>query len=485
MELCTTMVTRLLFRRCQLVSQVLTRLNYSNPLGSTNIKKRAPGHTLQPFVCSKRVVVKAGNGGDGCIAFRHVFCNPHSGPSGGDGGNGAHVIFKANKNVSDLSNIPTVAQGDNGVNGSIDDCHGANANHLYLQVPLGTQIYSVECSSQISNNNNNNNHTNNDNRSIQLIKTLNTDGEIFLAARGGAGGKGNAFMTYATLATDSLKLPSRKNTPLRIAEHGGKGQLCEFILRMSKLADLGLVGCPNAGKSTLLRSLTRARPKIAPYPFTTLRPHIGMLHFPENYDSSKNNNDDDDDNHTFDVSNQVHSIAIADLPGLIDGAAEYNKGLGIEFLSLVADCSILVYVIDYGTLWCNYGLNRLNEIEDELINQLSMLYYEVTTYDRNLGNQDKCIVLGSKLDLIFTNKIDSSESNVDNTENNVKLLQTLHHLLYKAACSVSIIRDTPDSIDQVMLVSAKRGDNIPHLACKLRDCVQNLRTDKKTNFSPV
>ncbi|VDP23000.1 unnamed protein product, partial [Schistosoma margrebowiei] len=349
------------------------------------------------------------------------------------------------KNISDLSNIPTVVQGDNGVNGSIDDCHGANADHLYLQVPIGTQIFSVhknsvESPNQISNDDNNNN------QSINLVKTLNADGDIFLAARGGAGGKGNTFMTHATL------LPSRKNAPLRIAEYGGNGQLCEFILRMSKLADLGFVGCPNAGKSTLLRSLTRARPKVAPYPFTTLQPHIGMLHFPENYNLTLTDSVDDNDN--LDISNRTHSIAIADLPGLIHGAAEYNKGLGIEFLSLVADCSILVYVIDFGTLWCDHSVNQ------------------------NLCNQDKCFILGSKLDLIFPNKIDLSESNVDNTDENAILFRKLHHILHKAACSVSMIKDTPESIDQVMLVSAKRGDNILHLARKLWNCVQNMK-DKK------
>lgn len=120
----------------------------------------------------------------------------------------------------------------------------------------------------------------------------------------------------------------------------------------------------------------------------------------------------------------------------------------------------------------------MDEIENELIDQLSMLYYEVTTYDRNLCNQDKCFILGSKLDLIFPNKIDSSESNVDNTDGNAILFRKLHHILHKAACSVSMIKDTPESIDQVMLVSAKRGDNILHLACKLWNCVQNMK-DKK------
>ncbi|KAK4474799.1 hypothetical protein MN116_000739 [Schistosoma mekongi] len=470
MNLCATMVKSLLLRRHQLTSQILTWLNYSNSYASTNLKKRAPGHTLHPFVCSKRVVVKAGNGGNGCIAFRRVFCNPHCGPSGGDGGNGAHVIFKAVKNVCDLSNVTTIVNGDNGMNGLMDNCHGASADHLYLHVPVGTQIYSVgkRCvGNQISNDN-----SNNENSSTNLVRTLRKEGDIFLAARGGAGGKGNAFMTHATLATDSMRLPSRKNTPLRIAERGGEGQLCEYILRMSKLADLGFVGCPNAGKSTLLRSLTRARPKVAPYPFTTLQPHIGILNLPENRVNSSS---------ASKVSGRAHSIAIADLPGLIDGAAEYNKGLGIEFLSLIADCSTLAYVIDYGTLWYNYGVNRLNDIENELVNQLSMLYYEVTTYDANLGNQDKCIVLGSKLDLIFPyNKINTDNTDVNNSNSkDVELLQTLHRILYKAACSVGVINDSPESVDQVILISAKRGDNIPHLISKLWNCVQNLEEDEK------
>nr|AAW26343.1 SJCHGC03533 protein [Schistosoma japonicum] len=110
-----------------------------------------------------------------------------------------------------------------------------------------------------------------------------------------------------------------------------------------------------------------------------------------------------------------------------------------------------------------------------------MLYYEVTTYDANLGNRDKCIVLGSKLDLIFPyNKVDADNANVNNNNpKDVELSQTLHRILYKAACSVGVINDTPESLDQVILISAKRGDNIPHLICKLWNCVQNLEEGEK------
>ncbi|CAH8647997.1 unnamed protein product [Heterobilharzia americana] len=378
----------------QLVSQLFTRFEHGSPCYLPNLKKRAPGHTVRPFISSKRVVVKAGDGGNGCIAFRRIFCNPHAGPSGGDGGNGAHVIFRADESTSDLSNVPTVIKGQNGASGSMNDCHGENADHVYVKVPLGTQIFSA-CENLDS--------VSKDNRSSVLMKTLQSPGDIFLAARGGAGGKGNAFMTYATLAVDSMKLPSSKNTPLRIAERGGQGETKEFILRMRKLADLGFVGCPNAGKSTLLKCLTRARPKIAPYPFTTLQPHIGMLNVPENY-QLYSSSDSTDNDYSPDSSNEIHSIAIADLPGIIDGAADYNRGLGAQFLSLISDCSVLAYVIDCGTLWRSCGHDKLHEFEDELTNQLSMLYYEVTTYDANLNSPDKCIILGSKLDLIFRTK---------------------------------------------------------------------------------
>ncbi|CAH8620517.1 unnamed protein product [Heterobilharzia americana] len=371
----------------QLVSQLFTRFEHGSPCYLPNLKKRAPGHTVRPFISSKRVVVKAGDGGNGCIAFRRIFCNPHAGPSGGDGGNGAHVIFRADESTSDLSNVPTVIKGQNGASGSMNDCHGENADHVYVKVPLGTQIFSA-CENLDS--------VSKDNRSSVLMKTLQSPGDIFLAARGGAGGKGNAFMTYATLAVDSMKLPSSKNTPLRIAERGGQGETKEFILRMRKLADLGFVGCPNAGKSTLLKCLTRARPKIAPYPFTTLQPHIGMLNVPENY-QLYSSSDSTDNDYSPDSSNEIHSIAIADLPGIIDGAADYNR-------------------VDFN-LKCN------------------------------------------------------------NLENNAYILETLSHTLHKVACSLGVISDTPESRDRVMLVSAKRGDNIPQLVCKLLKYVQ--KSDKK------
>ncbi|CAH8869243.1 unnamed protein product [Trichobilharzia szidati] len=461
------MISGPIFFRFQLVPQLFIRLEHSN---LPNFKKRAPGHTLRPFICSKRVVVKAGDGGNGCIAFRRIFCNPHGGPSGGDGGNGAHIIFKADKNISDLSRIPTMIKGNNGINGLVDNCHGANADHVYVKVPLGTKVFSVNKTLVNSEDN-----VPKENKSIVLVKTLQSENEIFLAARGGAGGKGNAFMTCTTTAVDSMKVPSNRNTPLRIAERGGVGESSEFILRMSKLADLGFVGCPNAGKSTLLKCLTRARPKIAPYPFTTLKPNVGILNLlPESHEQPYSSTGLPSSSSSANGGDKIHSIAIADLPGIIDGAADYNKGLGAEFLSLIADCSVLAYVIDCGTLWCNYGVDKLNDFEDELTNQLSMLHYEITTYDANLGDQNRCIVLGSKLDLILlSNKTGDNYSDTD-------LVETLHCILHKTACKVGIISDTPESKDRVMLVSAKRGDNIQQLMHRLLKYVKN--SDRQTRI---
>ncbi|OON20582.1 Obg family GTPase CgtA, partial [Opisthorchis viverrini] len=371
------------------------------------LKKRAPGHNPRAFVNLRRIVVEAGNGGDGCIAFERLFCNPNGGPSGGDGGNGGHIILQGK---------------------FVFESH----------VPLGTQVYQLSESK--------NDTEDYPDRQPTLINFLSTDTAVCIVARGGAGGKGNAFLTSSASETDT-RLSSNRNPPLRVAERGARGDHRRLLLRMSELAQLGLVGAPNAGKSSLLRRLTRARPKVAPYPFTTLEPQMGVL-----------------TNHT--VQDNQPRFTIADLPGLIRGAAEYDAGLGAKFLSLVADCRLLMLVVDIGTIWKENGLESRDdwrhELHTEVLNQLLMLRHELVTFDRNLGDTERCMVVGTKLDLILSHPLNT---NPDNVCLGRDVTHQLNKVVGEAATDSGVLTEANEG--NVVIVSARRGDNIHILMHRL------------------
>ncbi|KER25790.1 hypothetical protein T265_14148, partial [Opisthorchis viverrini] len=418
------------------------------------LKKRAPGHNPRAFVNLRRIVVEAGNGGDGCIAFERLFCNPNGGPSGGDGGNGGHIILQASQHVTDLSHIPSIIRGENGASGYPSKCNGANGAHTYIQVPLGTQVYQLSESK--------NDTEDYPDRQPTLINFLSTDTAVCIVARGGAGGKGNAFLTSSASETDT-RLSSNRNPPLRVAERGARGDHRRLLLRMSELAQLGLVGAPNAGKSSLLRRLTRARPKVAPYPFTTLEPQMGVL-----------TNHTVQDNQPRFTSGHVCALThvtflfsiVADLPGLIRGAAEYDAGLGAKFLSLVADCRLLMLVVDIGTIWKENGLESRDdwrhELHTEVLNQLLMLRHELVTFDRNLGDTERCMVVGTKLDLILSHPLNT---NPDNVCLGRDVTHQLNKVVGEAATDSGVLTEANEG--NVVIVSARRGDNIHILMHRL------------------
>jgi GTP-binding protein len=242
------------------------------------------------FVDIAKVLVKAGDGGNGIVSFRHERAAAKGGPDGGDGGHGGNVVFRASFNQNTLANFrfQKELKAENGGNGGNSNKHGKSGEDLVVNVPVGTQV----------------------SMKGKILADFTTDGETKTLAYGGKGGFGNAHFTSSV-----------RQAP-KLAEKGDKGEEFEFELELKIIADVGLVGLPNAGKSTLLAAVSSAKPKIANYPFTTLNPHLGVVKVAKGSE-----------------------LLIADIPGLIDGASE-GKGLGDEFLRHVERTQVLLHMID-------------------------------------------------------------------------------------------------------------------------------------------
>ncbi|MDR1413871.1 MAG: GTPase ObgE [Puniceicoccales bacterium] len=281
-----------------------------------------------------RIRLRAGNGGDGCLSFRRERFIPKGGPNGGDGGNGGDVILIGDENSSDLSTYkfkPHAAAG-NGQPGMGSDMHGRNGGDCILKVPIGTVIL--------------------DSEGKNFIGEITEHGQEFVLLRGGIGGKGNANFKSST------NQAPRHTTPGTPGEEG----MFDFILKT--IADIGLVGFPNAGKSTLTALLTNATPRIANYPFTTLHANVGIMQCGTGQDR----------------------IVIADIPGLIEGAHE-NRGLGIRFLKHIERCTALLFLIDMS------GIDNRSPADDYAI-----LMNELECYSSALGNKRR-IVVANKMEM--------------------------------------------------------------------------------------
>ncbi|MDO5109096.1 MAG: GTPase ObgE [Erysipelotrichaceae bacterium] len=278
-----------------------------------------------------KLKVKAGDGGRGCVAWRHEKYYPNGGPFGGDGGKGGDVWFAVDTNETTLTKLRFTKsiKAGNGAPGMTKKMHGKSGDDVIVPVPLGTMIRNAE---------------NND-----LLADLTKPGEKVLIAHGGRGGLGN--MHFATATNDAPEY----------AQPGEIGESLTLQLELRLLADAGLIGFPSVGKSTFLSVVTRARPEIADYPFTTIEPNIGVVNLPDE-----------------------RSFVLADMPGLIEGAGE-GKGLGHEFLRHIRRCRVLIHVIDMS------GSQR-NPIEDyEIINK------ELREYDLSLEDRPQ-IVVANKMD---------------------------------------------------------------------------------------
>lgn len=243
------------------------------------------------FLDECHFVVEAGNGGDGAVAFRREKFVPFGGPAGGDGGKGGSVILEANSGLGTLYDFrrQSIYRAKRGENGGGRDCYGAAASDLILQVPLGSVVT--------------------DRATGEHLGDLLEKGSTLRVAKGGHGGRGNKHF-----ATGADRAP-------RKAEPGGVGETREIQIELKVMADVGMLGFPNAGKSTFVSAVSRAKPKIADYPFTTLQPHLGVVEM-------------DDDS----------MFVVADIPGLIGGASE-GVGLGLRFLRHVERTRVLVHLV--------------------------------------------------------------------------------------------------------------------------------------------
>ena len=283
------------------------------------------------FIDYSKIFIKAGNGGDGAVAFRREKYVPKGGPAGGNGGNGGSIIFIADPNLSTLLdfryNKKYLAQ--NGERGGSSLKDGKSGKDIAIKVPVGTVIKELE--------------------SEEILCDLDSSGKEFIAAKGGKGGKGNS-----NFATPTNQTP-------RFAELGKSGEEKNVILELKLIADIGLVGFPNSGKSTLISVISDAKPKIADYPFTTLEPNLGIVRYKD-----------------------YKSITVADIPGIIEGA-HLGKGLGLKFLRHIERTRILLLMIDITS--------------EDYVKDYKTLVNELENYSKILSRKKKILAF-TKADLV-------------------------------------------------------------------------------------
>lgn len=298
------------------------------------------------FIDEAKIYVAAGDGGNGVASFRREKYEPEGGPDGGDGGRGGSVYVIADRNLNTLIEFRYTRKyvAERGGNGASSDCYGKGGKDITLHVPVGTVITDVN--------------------SNTLIADLDTDGKKLLIAKGGRGGLGN------------IHFKSSVNRAPRQCTKGEPGEERDLRLELRVLADVGLLGLPNAGKSTFIRAVSAARPKVADYPFTTMHPNLGVVRVSEN-----------------------KSFVIADVPGLIEGAAE-GAGLGIRFLKHLARTRVLLHIVDLAP----------PDPDSDPVHDAKAIVNELEKYSPELAAKPRWLIL-NKLDLIPEDERDQRVSN--------------------------------------------------------------------------
>ncbi len=287
------------------------------------------------FLDQAKIYIKAGNGGSGSASFRREKFIEYGGPDGGDGGNGGSIIIESDRNLNTLIDFRYAQhfKAPHGRSGSKRNKTGANGKDLILKVPIGTQIFEED------------NNT--------LIYDFTKNNEKYLVASGGKGGLGNVRFKSST-----NRAPKKKT-------NGKLGEEFWIWLQLKVIADIGIIGKPNAGKSSLLSALTRAKPKIASYPFTTINPNLGVTYY------------------------NGKEVTLADIPGLVEGAHK-GIGLGDKFLRHIERCKVLLHLIDL--------------TEENLVNSYKKIKMELSSYDKKL-NTKKELIFFNKSDLLNDNDI--------------------------------------------------------------------------------
>ncbi|MBD3361052.1 GTPase ObgE [Candidatus Peregrinibacteria bacterium] len=309
------------------------------------------------FCDELKIKVIAGKGGDGCVSFRREKFVPKGGPDGGDGGNGGNIIIKVNTNHNTLNHLAhkKVYKAKDGAPGKGKNMHGKNGEDLVIEAPRGTVVF-------------------NEDKSVLYADLKKTDQKTTIA-KGGKGGLGNARFVSST------------HQAPKFAENGEPGEEKDILLELKLVADVGLIGLPSAGKSTLISVISNAKPKIAAYHFTTLSPNLGVVNMSK-FGGSEND-----------------SFIVADIPGLIEGASK-GKGLGHQFLRHISRTKLIVHIID-------------GSLEDISINY-NTIQKELKKFDKNLAKKEQIIVI-NKIDILSAEEIKEKVVKLKNTSKKLNI----------------------------------------------------------------